>query len=222
MSSQLMTDRFAVERRRMVAEQLRARGIKDERVLAAMDRVPRHLFVEKDNQEEAYADHPLPIGDGQTVSQPLIVAMMLEALVLTGTEKVLEVGTGSGYQTALLAELGREVYSVERSEVLARIAEERLRDLGYTGVTVAIGDGSLGLPERAPFDAIVVSAAAPEIPKALLEQLREDGRLAIPVGPAHSQQLQVVRKEEGRAIITNLEGCRFVPLIGEQGYDKGW
>lgn len=217
-----MTDRFAVERRRMVAEQLRARGIKDERVLAAMDRVPRHLFVEKDNQEEAYADHPLPIGDGQTVSQPLIVAMMLEALVLTGTEKVLEVGTGSGYQTALLAELGREVYSVERSEVLARIAEERLRDLGYTGVTVAIGDGSLGLPERAPFDAIVVSAAAPEIPKALLEQLREDGRLAIPVGPAHSQQLQVVRKEEGRAIITNLEGCRFVPLIGEQGYDKGW
>lgn len=222
MSSQLMTDRFAVERRRMVAEQLRARGIKDERVLAAMDRVPRHLFVEKDNQEEAYTDHPLPIGDGQTVSQPLIVAMMLEALVLTGTEKVLEVGTGSGYQTALLAELGREVYSVERSEVLARIAEERLRDLGYTGVTVAIGDGSLGLPERAPFDAIVVSAAAPEIPKALLEQLREDGRLAIPVGPAHSQQLQVVRKEEGRAIITNLEGCRFVPLIGEQGYDKGW
>lgn len=222
MSSQLMTDRFAVERRRMVAEQLRARGIKDERVLAAMDRVPRHLFVEKDNQEEAYADHPLPIGDGQTVSQPLIVAMMLEALVLTGTEKVLEVGTGSGYQTALLAELGREVYSVERSEVLARIAEERLRDLGYTGVTVAIGDGSLGLPERAPFDAIVVSAAAPEIPKALLEQLREDGRLAIPVGPAHSQQLQVVRKEEDRAIITNLEGCRFVPLIGEQGYDKGW
>ena len=222
MSSELMTDRFAVERRQMVAEQLRARGIKDEHVLAAMERVPRHLFVEKDNQGEAYADHPLPIAEGQTVSQPLIVGVMLEALGLTRNEKVLEVGTGSGYQTALLAELAREVYSIERSEVLARTAEERLLDLGYTGVTVLVGDGSLGLPERAPFEGIIVSAAAPDIPKALLEQLLEGGRLVIPVGPAHSQQLQVVRKAEGQAMITSLEGCRFVPLIGEQGYEKGW
>ena len=222
MSSELMTDRFAVERHRMVADQLRARGIKDERVLAAMDRVPRHVFVDKDNQEDAYADHPLPIGEGQTVSQPLIVAIMLQALALRGSEKVLEVGTGSGYQTALVAELAREVYSIERSEVLARVAEDRLRDLGCADVTVLVGDGSLGLPERAPFNAIVVSAAAPEIPKALLEQLAEDGRLVVPVGPAHSQELRLVKKQHGSLVGTSLEGCRFVPLIGEQGYEKGW
>jgi len=222
LSAEVLTGRFAIERREMVLEQLRARGIRDQRVLAAMDRVPRHLFVETNDQDEAYADHPLPIGEGQTVSQPLIVAVMLEALELAGTEKVLEVGTGSGYQTALLGGLAREVYSVELLESLARIAEERLRDLGYIEVTVVVGDGSLGLPEKAPFDAIIVSAAAPDIPKALLEQLAEGGRLVVPVGPAHSQELKVVRKREGMPVVTTLGGCRFVPLIGEQGYQKGW
>ena len=202
----------------MVAAQLRARGIRDERVLAAMGRVQRHLFVADEDQDSAYDDHPLPISAGQTISQPYIVAFMLEVLSLGGSASVLEIGTGSGYQTALLAELVRQVYSVERIDSLADGAATILRQMGYTNVSLIVGDGGLGWRECAPFDAIVVSAATPTIPQPLLEQLREGGRMVIPVGPADAQELKLVRKQEGRAVVTNLEGCRFVPLIGEHGY----
>jgi protein-L-isoaspartate(D-aspartate) O-methyltransferase len=222
MSAEVQAEQFAADRELMVSTQLRARGISDERVLAAMARVPRHEFVAEEYREQAYEDHPVPIGEGQTLSQPYIVAIMLEALSLSGSEKVLEVGTGSGYQTALLAELALEVYSLERHASLARSADEVLRRLGYTNICVLVGDGSQGLADRAPFDGIVVSAAAPRVPPALFEQLREDGRMVVPVGPAYAQELQLVRKQNGHAIIENLEGCRFVPLIGGQGYPEGW
>jgi protein-L-isoaspartate(D-aspartate) O-methyltransferase len=156
------------------------------------------------------------------VSQPYMVAYMLEALELSGPETVLEIGTGSGYQTALLAELARKVYSVERIESLAHSAKAILQRLGYANVRLVVGDGSRGLIECAPFDAIVVSAAAPHIPQCLLEQLCEAGRMVVPVGPAEAQELKLVRKQQGRPVVTNLEGCRFVPLIGKDGYDGGW
>jgi protein-L-isoaspartate(D-aspartate) O-methyltransferase len=206
----------------MVESQLRGRGIRDERVLAAMFRVPRHEFVSEEHRDQVYEDHPIPIGEGQTISQPYIVAIMLEALALTPSDIVLEIGTGSGYQTALLSELTRQVYSVERHEALARAARATLARLGFNNVEVFVGDGSRGLPDRAPFDAIVVSAAAPQIPPPLFEQLREGGRMVIPVGPAHAQELQLVRKHEGRPVVTSMEGCRFVPLIGSEGYRSGW
>jgi protein-L-isoaspartate(D-aspartate) O-methyltransferase len=215
-------DQYASERQLMVANQLRARGVRDERVLDAMARVPRHEFVAERLREQAYEDHPLPIGEGQTVSQPYIVALMLESLELEPTHTVLEVGTGSGYQTALLAELCRHVYSIERHESLAHQAERTLARLGYTNLSVRVGDGSLGAPDVAPFDAIIVSAAAPQIPPALFAQLCEGGRLIIPVGPAASQELELVRKQDGQPVITPLEGCRFVPLVGGQGYSSEW
>jgi len=213
---------FTAERGNMVQTQLRQRGILDERVLAAMGKVLRHEFVAKEYQEQAYEDHPVPIGEGQTLSQPYIVALMLEALSLQGSERVLEVGTGSGYQAALLAELALRVCSVERYPSLAHSAEEVLRRLCYGNATVIVGDGSQGWAQEAPFDAIVVSAAAPRIPPALFEQLREGGRMIIPVGPASAQELQFVRKQQGRSSVVSLEGCRFVPLVGEQGYPHGW
>jgi protein-L-isoaspartate(D-aspartate) O-methyltransferase len=222
MSPEVQAERFAAERQLMVSTQLRARGISDERVLDAMARVPRHEFVAAEYRDQAYEDHPVPIGEGQTLSQPYIVAIMLEALSLSGSEKVLEVGTGSGYQTALLAELANNVYSIERHAALAHDAEHVLQRLGYGNIKVLVGDGSEGLPDAAPFDAIIVSAAAPRIPPALFEQLSEGGRMIVPVGPANAQELQLVRKENGRASVTNLEGCRFVPLIGGQGYPEGW
>lgn len=222
MSPEIQAEQFAAQRELMVSAQLRARGISDERVLAAMARVPRQEFIADEYREQAYEDHPVPIGEGQTLSQPYIVAIMLEALSLTGSEKVLEIGTGSGYQTALLAELAGEVYSLERHASLAHSAEDVLHRLGYGNVHVRVGDGSEGLPDRAPFDAIIVSAAAPRIPPALFEQLREGGRMVVPVGPAHAQELQLVRKQDGQAVVENLEGCRFVPLIGGQGYPEGW
>jgi protein-L-isoaspartate(D-aspartate) O-methyltransferase len=222
MSPEIQAENFAAERELMVSSQLHARGISDERVLSAMAHVPRHEFVAEEYRQQAYEDHPVPIGEGQTLSQPYIVAIMLEALSLTGSEKVLEVGTGSGYQTALLAELAREVYSVERHASLARSAENILHRLGYRNVSVLVGDGSQGLPDRAPFDAIIVSAAAPRIPPALFEQLREGGRMVVPVGPAYAQELQLARKQDGHPVVDNLEGCRFVPLIGGQGYPEGW
>jgi protein-L-isoaspartate(D-aspartate) O-methyltransferase len=206
----------------MVESQLRARGIRDERVLAAMFRVPRHEFVSEEHRDQVYEDHPIPIGEGQTISQPYIVAIMLEALAFNPSETVLEIGTGSGYQTALLAELVRQVYSVERYASLARAAQATLARLGFNNLEVILGDGSRGLPDRAPFDAIVVSAAAPQIPPPLFEQLREGGRMVIPVGPAHAQELQLVRKHEGQPVVTSMEGCRFVPLIGSEGYRSGW
>jgi protein-L-isoaspartate(D-aspartate) O-methyltransferase len=221
MAAENQTDSFLAQRRSMVESQLRARGIKDERVLAAMLHVLRHEFVSEEYRDQVYEDHPVPIGQGQTLSQPYIVAIMLEALVLNPSDAVLEVGTGSGYQTALLSELTRQVFSVERHALLARAAEAMLTRLGYNNVEVVIGDGSKGLPERAPFDAIVVSAAAPQIPPALLEHLREGGRMVIPVGPSHAQELQLVRKHGGQPMVTSLEGCRFVPLIGSEGYSSG-
>ncbi|MGH9498320.1 MAG: protein-L-isoaspartate(D-aspartate) O-methyltransferase [Terriglobales bacterium] len=222
MTTDIEDERFAALRQKMVNAQLRARGIRDQRVLAAMGKVPRHLFVDEEYRDSAYEDHPVPIGAGQTVSQPYIVAFMLEVLSLDGSERVLEIGTGSGYLTALLAELARQVYSVERIGSLSQAAESALQRLGYTNVSLKVGDGSTGWADHAPFDAIVVSAAAPEVPKALLEQLREAGRMIIPVGPAEAQELKLVRKERGRAVVTNLEACRFVPLIGQEGYREGW
>lgn len=222
MAAETQIDSFLAQRRSMVESQLRARGIRDERVLAAMFHVPRHEFISEEFRDQVYEDHPIPIGEGQTLSQPYIVAIMLQALALDPTNIVLEIGTGSGYQTALLSELTRQVYSMERHASLASAAESTLARLGYTNVKVLLGDGSHGLSEFAPFDAIVVSAAAPQIPPPLFEQLREGGRMVIPVGPAHAQELQLVRKQAGQAVITNLEGCRFVPLIGSEGYRSGW
>jgi protein-L-isoaspartate(D-aspartate) O-methyltransferase len=222
MTAQAQVDSYFAHRRSMVESQLRARGIRDQRVLAAMLRVPRHEFVSPDHRQQAYEDHPIPIGEDQTLSQPYIVALMLEALALDPSDLVLEIGTGSGYQTALLSELTRQVYSVERHAPLARTAEEMLTRLGCNNVKVLVGDGSRGVPEFARFDAIVVSAAAPQIPDPLFEQLREGGRMVIPVGPAHAQELQLVRKQAGQLKVINLEGCRFVPLIGIEGYSSGW
>lgn len=204
----------------MVETQLRQRGIRDERVLAAMTRVPRHQFVAEPYRSQAYDDNPLPIGHGQTISQPYIVALMLELLDLSPEHTVLEVGTGSGYQTALLAELARHVYSIERHPALAAQAQTVLERLGYSNITLEVGDGSAGLPAHAPYDAIIVSAAAPDLPQALFAQLKEGGRLVIPIGPAESQMLQVVTKIEGRPAISDQVPCRFVPLIGKQGYKE--
>jgi protein-L-isoaspartate(D-aspartate) O-methyltransferase len=209
---------YIEERRRMVDSQLRNRGIRDERVLGAMGRVPRHEFVPEEFRSRAYGDHPIPIGQGQTISQPLIVALSLEALELKGSEKVLEIGTGSGYQTALLGELAQAVYSVERHRSLAEKAETVLARLGLSNTKVIVGDGSHGLREFAPYDAILVSAAAPSIPESLLDQLAEGGRMVIPVGPPHAQELERVRRQEGNFNVEVIEGCRFVPLIGAEGY----
>jgi protein-L-isoaspartate(D-aspartate) O-methyltransferase len=211
-------DPYFADRRRMVESQLRNRGIHDDRVLEAVLRIPRHEFVSKDYKSQAYADHPIPIGENQTISQPFIVALSLQALSLQGGESVLEVGTGSGYQTALLAVLARTVYSVERHLALAQSAEATLDRLGLNNAKLVVGDGSHGLREFAPYDAILVSAAAPAIPRSLFDQLAEDGQMVIPVGPQHSQELQLVRKRAGQPVINVIEGCRFVPLIGAEGY----
>ncbi len=206
-------DHFRTLRERMIAGQLRARGIRDERVLAAMARVPRHEFVAPEFRSQAYEDHPIPIGEGQTISQPFIVALMLQDLCLRPADVSLEVGTGSGYVAALLAELTARVFTIERHRVLAHEAEQVLVRLGYTNVRVIPGDGSAGLPAEAPFDAILVSAAAPSIPAALSSQLAEGGRMIVPVGSPDLQELQLVRKQDGNDIVSTLEGCRFVPLV---------
>ena len=202
----------------MVAHQLRARGIRNECVLQVMLRVPRHEFVAAPDRHAAYEDHPIGIGECQTISQPYIVATMLEALELSPSDKVLEIGTGSGYQSALLAELAGEIYSVERHAALAEHAESLLSRLRYTNIQIFVGDGSEGLPQFAPYHAIVVSAAAPELPPSLFAQLREAGRMVIPVGTTETQQLQFVRKQNGHPCISVLAGCRFVPLVGREGY----
>ena len=200
-------------RQQMVTSQLRARGIADERVLEAMSRVPRHEFAPERFRDQAYEDHPLPIGEGQTISQPYIVAIMLEALKLSPNDKVLEVGTGSGYVTALLAELTADVLSIERHVSLAESARSFLATLGYENVRVVTGNGWQGCPEAAPYNAIVVSAAAPEVPRALVAQLAEGGRMIIPVGGGDSQQLQLMRKQNGQLTTERREMCRFVPLV---------
>jgi len=207
---------YATLRQRMVQEHLRARGIADERVLEAMARVPRHEFAPQRYRDQAYEDHPLPIGEGQTISQPYIVAIMLEALSLLPTDRVLEVGTGSAYVTALLGVLTAEVISVERHRALADSAREVLSSLGYQNVRVIVGDGSRGFAEAAPYNAIMVSAAAPQVPQEFLEQLAEGGRLIIPVGWEDSQQLQLIEKRNGQLRTSLRELCRFVPLISDK------
>ncbi len=214
----LETAHLASERRQMVESQLQRRGIRDQRVLEAMLQIPRHLFVPEEYKSQAYGDHPIPIGENQTISQPFIIAVSIQALALSGSESVLEVGTGSGYQAALLAVLAHAVYSVERFATLARRAEKILAGLDLNNVRVIVGDGSHGLREFAPFDAILVSAAAPSVPPSLLEQLSDIGRMVIPVGPPHAQELQLVRKQNGNPVFEVLEGCRFVPLVGAEGY----
>ena len=209
---------FPGEQERMVEVQLRRRGIYDPHVLDAMLRIPRHEFVPEQYRDQAYEDHPLPIGEGQTISQPFIVALALQALNLQGNERVLEIGTGSGYQTALLAVLAKSVFSIERYASLARSAETILARFGLDTVRLKIGDGSWGWPEYAPFDAMLISAAAPKVPQSLTEQLSEGGRMVIPVGPQAAQELQLVRKQESQFSIEKLEGCRFVPLVGAEGY----
>ncbi len=205
-------------REHMVEEQIRARGVHDPRVLDALRRVPRHLFVPEAHRHLAYSDGPLPIGHGQTISQPYIVARMTELLALTGEEKVLEVGTGSGYQAALLGHLAREVHTIERVEELARAAARRLRQLGLDNITVHIGDGSRGLPEHAPFDAILVTAAAPEVPRPLLEQLAPGGRMVLPVGSRGVQYLERWTRHGNAYRHERLEPVAFVPLLGEHGF----
>jgi protein-L-isoaspartate(D-aspartate) O-methyltransferase len=210
---------FSSERVAMVESQLRRRGIYDERVLAAMRKVPRHQFVSAQKSSEAYADHPVTIAEQQTTSQPYMIATMLQAAQIRPEDRVLEIGAGSGYQTALLAELACQVFAVERFASLAQAACRTLERLGYRNVTVITGDGSLGLPQAAPFDIIVVSAAAPRVPPALVAQLVPGGRMVIPVGESEQQLLQLVRRQQdGTASASTLEGCRFVPLIGEQGF----
>ena len=206
---------FAVARKKMVEEQLLARGIRDPRVLAALSRIPRHEFVDPGMAAQAYLDHPLNIGCKQTISQPYIVALMTQSLALKGTEKVLEIGTGSGYQTAILAELCRGVFSIERISTLSNRARQTLYRLGYVNVTLRIGDGTLGWPEEAPFDAILVAAAAPGIPPPFLDQLAEGGTLVLPRGEPASQKLLRVTRRGGRFVEECLGECRFVRLLGE-------
>ncbi len=208
------------QRARMVEEQLGSRGIRDPRVLAAMGKVQREEFIATEDIRDAYGDHPLPIGAGQTVSQPYIVAAMVEALELQPADRVLEVGTGTGYQAAILAELAAEVWTIERHEELASKAREILARLGYTNVHVVHGDGSLGLPEQAPFDKILVAAAAPRIPESLVAQLKDNGRLVVPVGTRYEQQLQIVRKDGKEIFVTTHDLCRFVPLVGAEGWKQ--
>ena len=201
-----------------IDDQLVARGIADARVLDAMRRVARDAFVPDDSHAAAYADRALPIGSGQTISQPYMVAVMTEALRLTGAERVLEVGTGSGYQAAILAELAREVITIERRPELAETARQRLAALGYTNVEVVIGDGTLGSPAHAPFDAILVAAAAPHVPAPLKQQLSDGGRLVLPVGPSDQQRLHIITRLGEQFSQTLGVGCVFVPLIGAEGW----
>ncbi len=202
----------------MVDIQIVSRGINDEATVNAFLSVPRHLFVEEALYNQAYNDYPLPIGEEQTISQPYIVALMTQSLGLTSRDRVLEIGTGSGYQTAILAEIAKEVFSVERIEGLAKKAGQILRKLGYDNVHIKVDDGTQGWIEQCPFDGIVVAAASPDIPKPLVDQLRDGGRLVIPVGGRSSQELVQVVKEGHDIVRKNLGSCRFVKLIGEYGW----
>ncbi|HET6490631.1 MAG TPA: protein-L-isoaspartate(D-aspartate) O-methyltransferase [Syntrophales bacterium] len=214
-------DRYARQRKKMVDSQIRSRGIGDERVLRAMEKIPRHLFVDEGLIDQAYNDSPLPIGEKQTISQPYIVAIMTEALELKGPEKVLELGTGSGYQAAILAELADRVFTIERIAPLAQKARKLLESLNYYNVVIRVGDGTYGWREESPFDAILVTAGSPSIPRTLVEQLAIGGRLVIPVGGRYSQSLiKLTRLSENPDDVMkeDLGGCRFVNLIGEYGW----
>ena len=214
-------DSYAALRERMVNQQIKARGVVDSRVLAAMRKVPRHLFIPPHLWDQAYNDYPLPIGEDQTISQPYIVALMTELLEIREMDRVLEVGTGSGYQAAILAELAAAVLSIDRVGGLAEQARQVLDSLGYTNVRIRVGDGTLGWPEEMPFDAIIVTAGAPKVPRPLTEQLALGGRLVIPVGDVWSQTLTCVRKTESGLKFEYHGGCRFVRLIGKYGWDGG-
>jgi protein-L-isoaspartate(D-aspartate) O-methyltransferase len=204
----------------MVERQLRRRDVEDERVLAAMERVPRELFLPEDQRERAYDDAALPIGGGQTMSQPYMVAKMSELLSQDGDERVLDVGTGSGYHAAVLAELADEVVTIERVPELALRAREALTAAGYDNVEVRVGDGTLGVPERAPYDAIAVAAAAPVLPESLYDQLKVGGRIVVPVGGRSNQRLElIVKSPEGPAVVRSVP-CRFVPLVGKEGFSE--
>jgi protein-L-isoaspartate(D-aspartate) O-methyltransferase len=209
---------FEAARREMVARQIAGRGIETPRVLEAMSSVPRHLFVPPEHVSKAYADEPLPIGEGQTISQPYMVAAMADALSLDGRERVLEIGAGSGYQAAVVSLLAREVIAVETHLVLAAATRERLHRLGFKNVRIEVGDGSLGWSPDAPYDAILVTAAAPAVPPPLVEQLTDGGRLVLPVGSAEQQELIRLVKHGGRTIEKRLFACRFVPLLGRYGW----
>ena len=204
-------------KKRMVEEQLISRGIKDQKVLNAFGKVQRHKFVSEELISSAYADFPLPTAEGQTISQPYIVALMTESLGLSGKEKVLEIGTGSGYQTAILAELAKEVYSIERFDVLARKARDLLAELGYLNIKIKTGDGTLGWPEEAPFERIIITAACPRVPLPLMEQLAEGGKIILPLGESFSQILTLIEKKNGRLESKDICGCIFVPLVGKYG-----
>ncbi|MCX5890115.1 MAG: protein-L-isoaspartate(D-aspartate) O-methyltransferase [Deltaproteobacteria bacterium] len=214
-------DQFAALRDRMVDQQIRARGVVDPRVLAAVRQVPRHLFIPQHLWDQAYNDYPLPIGADQTISQPYIVALMTEILEVKETDRILELGTGSGYQAAILAELAAQVFSIDRMGDLARQAKEMLDSLGYKNVQIRVGDGTLGWPEEAPFDGIIVTAGAPKVPRPLTEQLALGGRLVIPVGDVWSQTLTCVRKTREGLKFEYHGGCRFVRLIGKYGWNGG-
>ena len=214
----IKTDPYEREREAMVEHQIRDRGIRDERVLAAMREVPRHLFVPKGYERAAYEDRPLPIGEGQTISQPYIVAVMTEQLGLAPQDRVLEIGSGSGYQAALLAGLAGTVISIERLEGVAEQARENLARAGVTGVRIVVGDGTEGYPPEAPYDAIIVTAASPGVPEPLIEQLAEGGRLIAPIGPRDCQDLVKLVKREGKVETIPLGGVCFVPLIGQFGW----
>jgi len=209
---------YSLERQNMVRRQLVPRGIHDPRVLQAMSKVPREHFVDEPLKPQAHDDSPLPIGKNQTISQPYIVALMTEALELKGDETTLEIGTGSGYQTAILAELSKTVYTVERIEPLLERAKRRLDELGYTNVFFKIFDGTLGWSEHAPYDAIIVTAGAPRVPKPLMDQIKDGGRLVVPVGDRFGQELMRITKKNGGFYEKSLGGVRFVSLIGEYGW----
>jgi protein-L-isoaspartate(D-aspartate) O-methyltransferase len=209
---------FEEDRRRMVRAQLLQQGIQDARVLDAMAEIPRHHFLDPERWAEAYAPKAVPIGHGQTISQPYMVAVMTELLELKGSEHVLEVGTGSGYQAAILAQLAGSVVSVERIDALARTAADLLRELAIPNVEIVVGDGTLGYAARAPYDRIIVTAAAPQLPASLLTQLADPGLLVCPVGDLHMQFLHVVRRSGGRDATSRQCACRFVPLLGAEGF----
>ncbi len=211
---------YTDERLNMVDSQLAHRGIKDKRVLDAMSKVPRHLFVPSEIISIAHTDQPLSIGESQTISQPYIVALMSECLKLKGEEKILELGTGSGYQTAILAELGFSVYTIERISTLSIGAQRILEHLEYENIKFKVGDGTLGWPENAPYDGIIVTAGAPKVSQVLVNQLSEGGRIVIPVGNSFSQELVVVSKINKKIKTENICGCMFVPLIGKHGWNK--
>jgi protein-L-isoaspartate(D-aspartate) O-methyltransferase len=214
-------DKYAAMRQRMVDTQIAIRGVSDLRVLAAMRQVPRHRFIPSHLWDQAYHDYPLPIGEDQTISQPYIVALMTEIMEIKATDKVLEIGTGSGYQAAILAELAAQVFTIDRVAALLIKAEEILKSLGYTNIKSKVGDGTLGWPEEAPFDAVMVTAGAPQVPRPLTEQLALGGRLVIPVGDQWSQTLTCVRKTTEGLKFEYHGGCRFVRLIGEHGWQEG-